>query len=701
MELKGESPSKKNFMDVGCGIGKVLLQSQLYFKTAIGIEFSPLTYNIGVKLLKNNNVPAVILNLDVKELREINNVHIIYDFNIGMDEDARLHLRNLIDKSTSVEYILSFYKEKKNSPMNFMTNIGETSAVYEEVYKDSTCGIYASKGTFTCHIYHRLRDSPTIRSNVTYNKEDILEQAIRVCNGGLATMYLEEEYKSIFSPENESRKKRRITNLNSNSNSSNENNEDNNNINSNRSVTNLRNHFSMLDSTGRSSRLIVERAKLANMPRYVGNINNSCYISSVGSLFLSDFLFRNYVLKTCYNESLNHNNLLLLLRQMGAYDCLDGGVKFFDSKNNIITTITRQIAENAQLDSLWFQEILHEQLISANNGNFTSYLYNLVSKSYEVTTTNDSYKPIVPQTLSYLQISSANDEGEIQSVGERIEAIYKCKAENIETGEMATKSLHFGYSVIVAVTNSIFARYRFKLTKTLRTGSKHRVKKMIEGSIRLLKSISLKDSETIVDSDGEERRLKGFILHLSYSDSLVTVEDPYNCEAIPSNRLSGHYVTFIKDYKNNLFYKVDDLDTTVTLIANCDSFEQLIVIAISTYKVSNYPVIELLLYTDESATVQQQLQDSFDYNATIQEVVLNKALKVVESLHRKMIHPDHLLTLRSFTETEEKEIDIFFDPDSAKVMAGHNVYCYNNNRTFNNEVVVNDLLHKYYFTDFV
>ena len=364
------------------------------------------------------------------------------------------------------------------------------------------------------------------------------------------------------------------------------------------------------------SRNVREELKISLMmvPRYPINNNNSCYVSSLLSLLLSDKVFRYYILNMEYFDSIEGNILLRLLKHMANFDTMDGGCGFTTKHNNILHEVTSRVAGNDQTGIDEFLDFIIHNLISRNYNIFSFYMYNLLTQQYLIKKIRNN--SVVGQSENYLMINFFSErKGEIHSVTEGIIENYIDPLVVDGSSEENNKILLFGYSVIINVKNTVL---KAKYIKNIRSSgraensSKKNDKKhkgvdlqasTLTGQVRSAFSISLDDSLIIRDTNSEERILRGVVVHIVTGEFTVArLHSHQNVFVIPiGNLVNGHYITFINNSEDGLFYKVDDLNKNVNTVSSVDSGKTFLDYVASQMLVlknnNNYPVVELLLYT--------------------------------------------------------------------------------------------------------
>ena len=211
------------------------------------------------------------------------------------------------------------------------------------------------------------------------------------------------------------------------------------------------------DNMRGSSRKNREEMKISLMkvPRYPYNKNNSCYVSSLLSLLLSDKVFRYYIIDTKYVDIIAGNILIRLLKHMAKFDTLDSGRVFSTLYNNILDVVTSTFSNNDQTGIDAFLDIIIHNLISINNNNFSSYMYNLMTQQYLI-----EYIPnqrLVAKSEKYLMINFFSEsEGKIHSVTDGISENYMDPLVVDGSSEQLNRILLFGYSVLIVVKNTRF-----------------------------------------------------------------------------------------------------------------------------------------------------------------------------------------------------------------------------------------------------
>ena len=155
-----------NFLDIGAGAGVPIMHGSFYFKNVAAIEIQDTLYELMKRMISKlkieNTLP--IIRGDVTEVQSLEGVfgeiHILYDFGIGMNADGRLHLRRLTNESTKVQFVLTF-RQRNLDPMNLER--GDSN--FELISSVSNLRIHKSAHCFTCYIFKRKIDGRLILYN--------------------------------------------------------------------------------------------------------------------------------------------------------------------------------------------------------------------------------------------------------------------------------------------------------------------------------------------------------------------------------------------------------------------------------------------------------------------------------------------------------------------------------------------------------
>jgi hypothetical protein len=147
-----------NFLDIGSGAGVPIMHASIYFQKVAAIEIQGNLYQLMMKTVSKlkieNTLPMLQGNItDVNSLEgTFGDIHIVYDFGIGMDADARMHVRTLITDSTKVQFVCTF-RQKTLDPMNLQ--IGDPESNFELISTVANLRIHRSTHCHSCYIFKR------------------------------------------------------------------------------------------------------------------------------------------------------------------------------------------------------------------------------------------------------------------------------------------------------------------------------------------------------------------------------------------------------------------------------------------------------------------------------------------------------------------------------------------------------------------
>ena len=323
IEKNGHNVSTLSFLDASSGLGETLIVSQLFFASSIGLEVSESMYKAANTIINFRQIRGINLNLSVADIEVFEDINVIYDFSIGRESFTRENFLLTVEKSNSVIYVIAC-SDEFDGPQNFSKSLH-----FKEIYRKEF-NIRGHEKLVSCKLFKRkqyvvrnsLDECHALNSN-------ILHQAVRVVDSGMQLNFFKEEIKSLVRQTKRKHVKKKIKYTDN---------------------SNLYKIFTCLENvvnkdskdyfkTDRAT-LLINRSEI---PRYPCNRYNSCYVSSLFSLLLSDGLFRNYILQKPYNGDLIYNQLLLLLKTMGQYVKYDAGMTFYTDNNNILDTITKVV----------------------------------------------------------------------------------------------------------------------------------------------------------------------------------------------------------------------------------------------------------------------------------------------------------------------------------------------------------------------